>query len=159
MVSLEGNLVLSLVLGVMILAALLGIWRGRERVVSLDDRLWKTEDLSGRPDAVTRRGQLYIPHEYKSTERDEPLEGHLVQVLCYCYLLERAGYSVRYGVLHYGRIRHRVSWNRDERKNFLALVREARESLESGKPPCRLEQNSPRCARCSYRPLCHPQFP
>lgn len=139
-----------------LLLALLWLWRGRERVVSLDEKLWKADDLSGRPDAVTRRGRLYIPHEYKSTEREEPLKGHVIQVLCYCYLLEKAGYPVRFGKLHYGRSTHRIPWNRRNRKDFLALVREARESLGSGEPPCPQDRTSPRCARCSYRPLCHP---
>lgn len=140
----------------MAVLVVLWLWRGREQVVSLDEKLWKADDLSGRPDAVTRRGRLYIPHEYKSTERDEPLEGHVVQVLCYCFLLEKAGYSVRFGMLHYGRSRHRISWNRRKRRDFLSLVQEARESLESDAPPCVLGRTSPRCARCSYRPLCHP---
>lgn len=141
--------------GFFLCAFLLWLWRGRERIVSLDEKLWKADDLSGRPDAVTRRGSLYIPHEYKSTARDEPLEGHVIQVLCYCYLLERAGYRVRYGMLHYGRIAHRVRWGRKKRREFLALVTEARKVLEAEELPCTLDRGSSRCARCSYRPLCH----
>lgn len=140
-----------------VILVVFGLWRGREQIVSLDEKLWKSDGLSGRPDAVTRRGKLYIPHEYKSTERAEPLEGHVIQLLCYCYLLEKADLPVRYGMLHYGRRGLSIRWNRRNRKRFLALVEEARGSLESEVPPCTLERNSPRCARCSYRPLCHPK--
>ncbi len=155
MVPLDGRFWVLLVGGCALCVLLFRLWRGRERIVSLDEKLWKADDLSGRPDAVTRRGALHIPHEYKSTDRDEPLEGHVIQTLCYCYLLERAGYRVRYGMLHYGRSRHRVRWSRKNRRQFLALAREARKVLESDVPPCTLDRNSPQCARCSYRPLCH----
>ncbi|MCF7936565.1 MAG: CRISPR-associated protein Cas4 [Synergistales bacterium] len=127
----------------------------RERLVELDSRLWRSGGLSGRPDAVTRRGRRYIPHEYKSGAREEPLEGHRVQVLVYCSLLEQAGYPVREGRLHYSGKEFRVPWNRRARKELGDLLREARKVLECGTPPEVYPKGHPRCARCSYAPYCH----
>jgi CRISPR-associated protein Cas4 len=134
-------------------------WATRERLVSLDAAVWRSERhrLSGRPDAVTRRGRLYIPHEYKSgTAGDEiPREEHVAQLLCYCLLLEEAGHRVTHGMLHYdGNRQFRIAWGGARRRAIKTILADALEDLSSDRIPERLEEEDGRCGNCSVRSYC-----
>ena len=132
------------------------ILRCKDRAISIDSKVWKFKDISGRPDAVTQKGSYVIPHEFKSRALNgsTPLLGNVHQLLAYCYLLEKHGYKVKYGILEYADSKWVIRWNKKEYRKFLKMVDTIRETLVSKTPPQRLEKFDGRCAKCPYRYKC-----
>lgn len=151
-----------LVIGSVILAtlfiALFAVLWSRESKISIDNRKWSAAGISGRPDAVTRRFSHVIPHEYKSraSRKGEPFDNHVVQLKTYCYILNKVGYRVSRGMLHYSDTTFEIPWGRRERADFEVFVEKARNCLEGSAIPVRLEGWDPRCSRCQYRYSCWP---
>ena len=60
------------------------LWWMREVPLSIDSKVWTGSFLTGRPDAVIKKGPWVIPVEFKSANHGEPMERHRLQLLCYC---------------------------------------------------------------------------
>ena len=112
--------------------------------------------LVGRPDYLVRTGEGVVPVEAKSTRcpaNGVPYESHLMQLACYCLLVEEAGMEVPYGVIRYRDRQLRVDYTDELREALLALlaeIRAARKAPDVG----RSHDETARCAACSYREIC-----
>ncbi|NLI43505.1 MAG: Dna2/Cas4 domain-containing protein, partial [Synergistaceae bacterium] len=93
----------------------------REVPLSIDSKVWTGSFLTGRPDAVIKKGPWVIPVEFKSANHGEPMESHRLQLLCYCLLLEEKGYKVPYGILRYREKKFKIRWNK-RTKRYLTKI-------------------------------------
>jgi CRISPR-associated exonuclease Cas4 len=133
------------------------VWWMREIPVSIDSKLWKGQIFTGRPDAVIKKGPWHIPIEYKSSNYDEPMESHRLQLLCYCFLLEEAGFKVPYGLLQYRGKKFKIRWNKRTKGYLMQIADEALDVLSKDFPPPPLEEGDGRCYKCAYRFICKQQ--
>lgn len=140
------------------LTVLLFVSFSREKKISIDNKQWAANGISGRPDATTQRFGKTIPHEYKSRKcpsNGTPNPQHVTQVLAYCYILEKNGYSVTKGVLHYNDRIFEIPWTDNDRKAFEHLAYMARKDLwNENVVPKKLSRGDPRCLKCPFRHVC-----
>lgn len=138
---------------------------GRIAPLSLNERGEKQEKallshrhrLVGRPDYLVQTEEGIVPVEAKSTRcpaSGVPYESHLMQLACYCLLVEETtGASVPYGVIRYRDRQLRVEYTDELRESLLELLAEmraARDALDVS----RSHEEAARCAACSYREIC-----
>ena len=113
--------------------------------------------LAGRPDYLVRTDEGVIPVEAKSTKCPPggmPYESHLMQLACYCLLVEETmGAHVPFGVIRYRDRQLRVDYTDELRAALFALLAEMREAREADDVH-RSHNERARCAACSYRTLC-----
>lgn len=113
--------------------------------------------LTGRPDYLVQTEEGVVPVEAKSTKcppDDVPYESHLMQLACYCLLVEETtGARVPFGVIRYRDRQLRVDYTPELRDALLALLAEMREARELADVH-RSHEERARCAACSYRALC-----
>ena len=109
--------------------------------------------LVGRPDAIrVLRDGRRVPVEVKSRGAPVggPLFSHRVQVWAYCLLVESTtGASPPFGVLQYHDAEFRVPWDREARRELLALRAQARQPYDG-----RARPSVGRCRSCSWRESC-----
>ena len=132
------------------------LWWMREIPLSIDSKVWTGSFLTGRPDAVIKKGPWVIPVEFKSANHDEPMESHRLQLLCYCLLLEEKGYKVPYGILRYREKKFKIRWNKRTKRYLTKIAKEAIEILSQDEPPLPLAESGGRCYKCPYRSVCKP---
>lgn len=113
--------------------------------------------LVGRPDYLVRTQEGgVVPVEAKSTKcpaSGVPYESHLMQLACYCLLVEEAGMRVPYGVIRYRDRQLRVDYTDELREALLALLAEMRAARKASDVE-RSHNETARCAACSYREIC-----
>jgi CRISPR-associated exonuclease Cas4 len=138
---------------------------GRIAPVTLNERGERQEKplvshrhgLTGRPDYLVRSEEGIIPVEAKSTRCPPggvPYESHLMQLACYCLLVEETtGESVPFGVIRYRDRQLRVDYTEELREGLLALLAEMRVARRASDVP-RSHDETARCAACSYRGIC-----
>lgn len=138
---------------------------GRVAPVSLNERGERQEKpllshhygLVGRPDYLVQTEEGIVPVEAKSTTcpaSGVPYESHLMQLACYCLLVEdtmRA--SVPFGVIRYRDRQLRVDYTDELRESLLELLAEMREARQASDVH-RSHEEAARCAACSYREIC-----
>jgi CRISPR-associated exonuclease Cas4 len=110
-------------------------------------------NLSGKPDYIVKNEDGYIPVEVKHTPAGYPYFGHMMQLACYCLLLEDAGRNVPFGVIVYKNDQFRISFNESLRSDLIRLIDTMRKEIMSGK--IRLNHDQPgRCIKCSLKKYC-----
>ena len=113
--------------------------------------------LVGRPDYLVQTDEGVVPVEAKSTTcpaSGVPYESHLMQLACYCLLVEEAtGEGVPYGVIRYRDRQLRVDYTDELRESLLELLAEMREARQA-EDVHRSHDETARCAACSYREIC-----
>ncbi|MDQ1557170.1 MAG: CRISPR-associated exonuclease Cas4 [Pyrinomonadaceae bacterium] len=113
--------------------------------------------LVGRPDYLVETDEGVVPVEAKSTKCPAdgvPYESHVMQLACYCLLVEETtGASVPFGVIRYRDRELRVDYTDELREALLALLGEMREARVASDVH-RSHDERARCAACSYRELC-----
>lgn len=113
--------------------------------------------LVGRPDYLVCTDEGIVPVEAKSTAcpaNGVPYESHLMQLACYCLLVEETtGASVPFGVIRYRDRQLRVDYTDELRDELLALLTEMRAARRASDVH-RSHDETARCAACSYREIC-----
>jgi CRISPR-associated exonuclease Cas4 len=113
--------------------------------------------LAGRPDYLVRTDEGVVPVEAKSTRcpaNGVPYESHLMQLACYCLLVEETtGEGVPFGVIRYRDRQLRVDYTDELRAALLALLAEMRRARQTHDVH-RSHEETARCAGCSYREIC-----
>lgn len=111
--------------------------------------------LTGKPDYLVEDSGAVIPVEVKSGwAPPEPHEGHVFQLLAYCFLVERAtGKRPPYGILRYRNRSFAIDYTREGERELLRLLEEM---LDAGRARelHRSHSETPRCLRCGYRSTC-----
>jgi CRISPR-associated exonuclease Cas4 len=138
---------------------------GRIAPVTLNERGERQEKpllshrhgLVGRPDYLVETEDGVVPVEAKSTKCPAdgvPYESHVMQLACYCLLVEETtGAGVPFGVIRYRDRQLRVDFTDELREDLLALLGEMREARRAGDVH-RSHDETARCAACSYREIC-----
>ncbi|HEY9401944.1 MAG TPA: CRISPR-associated protein Cas4 [Pyrinomonadaceae bacterium] len=113
--------------------------------------------LVGRPDYLVRTDEGILPVEAKSAAcpaNGVPYESHVMQLACYCLLVEEAtGARVPFGVIRYRDRQLRVDYTDELRGELLALVAEMREARKAPDVH-RSHDQTARCAACGYLGIC-----
>lgn len=113
--------------------------------------------LVGRPDYLIQTDEGIVPVEAKSANcpaSGVPYESHLMQLACYCLLVEETlEASVPYGVIRYRDRQLRVDYTDELRESLLELLTEMREARQA-EDVHRSHEEAARCAACSYREIC-----
>ncbi|HEV2802707.1 MAG TPA: CRISPR-associated protein Cas4 [Pyrinomonadaceae bacterium] len=142
-----------------------GVPVGRISPVTLNERGERQEKpllshrhkLTGRPDYLVETEEGVVPVEAKSTACPAdgvPYDSHLMQLACYCLLVEDVtGARVPFGVIRYRDRQLRVDYTDELRATLLALLSEMREARRAPDVH-RSHEERPRCAACSYREIC-----
>jgi CRISPR-associated exonuclease Cas4 len=139
------------------------------RIIYSDMRTWGAVEkplydaslgLTGRPDYLIEKGDLYIPVEVKSSKiPSAPYDSHIFQVAAYCLLVERAlGKRPPYGIIHYqdrsgGSQTFSVEYTRAIETATLDIIADLR-TQDRRKEVERSHEAPERCACCGYRSLC-----
>lgn len=138
---------------------------GRIAPVNLNERGERQEKpllshrhgLVGRPDYLIQTDEGIVPVEAKSTTcpaSGVPYESHLMQLACYCLLVEETtGASVPFGVIRYRDRQLRVDYTNELRESLLELLAEMSEARRAVEVH-RSHEEAARCAACSYREIC-----
>jgi CRISPR-associated exonuclease Cas4 len=139
---------------------------GRIAPVTLNERGERQEKpllshrygLVGRPDYLVQTDEGIVPVEAKSANcpaSGVPYESHLMQLACYCLLVEEAqgAGSVPFGVIRYRDRQLRVDYTDELRESLLELLAEMREA-RLAPDVHRSHEEAARCAACSYREIC-----
>jgi CRISPR-associated exonuclease Cas4 len=113
--------------------------------------------LSGKPDYLIQLDDdTIIPVELKSSyaPADDPYDGHIMQVVAYCLLVEE-NYGIRppYGLLKYRDQTFEVAFDAQNEQLLLDILAEMHEALY-GEPLERDHDNPSRCAACAVRDFC-----
>jgi CRISPR-associated exonuclease Cas4 len=113
--------------------------------------------LKGRPDYIVEARQGLIPIEIKSGLRPltgRPYDSHLMQLVCYCLLLEENFEEpVPFGIIRYRDGEIKVNFTSQLRTRLLALLDEMREARATAVVK-RNHSHARRCAGCGFRDLC-----
>jgi CRISPR-associated exonuclease Cas4 len=138
---------------------------GRIAPVSMSERGERQEKpllshrygLTGRPDYLVQTDEGIVPVEAKSTTcpaSGVPYESHLMQLACYCLLVEdTTDATVPYGMIRYRDRQLRVDYTNELRESLLELLAEIREARQA-EDVHRSHDEVARCAACSYREIC-----
>jgi len=112
-------------------------------------------DLTGRPDYLVEEGKFLIPVEVKSSPAPPlPYEGHVMQALAYCLLVERDLHrEAPYAIIRYSNHSFRVYFTSEYREKLLDLIAEMRRAERRGLPK-RSHSNPERCRKCGFREIC-----
>ncbi len=106
--------------------------------------------LTGKPDRIMKVRNNFIPIEYKSSSRDRPEMGHVLQLGAYFILIEENYGHVPYGYLEYKNKSFRIRNDNHLKKNVLEKVTEVRENNY----PHRNHNNPGKCAKCPFKKKC-----
>lgn len=158
----------------LLLAALFIFWLGGRqqkqaglpggRIVYSDSKTWGVPEkpffdalsgLTGKPDYVIKHGERLLPVEVKSAFAPvEPYESHILQLMSYCYLIERStGQRPPYGILRYRNRTFAIDFTRERENHLLDTLDEMRR-IESRGKAMRSHDDPARCARCGYAKEC-----
>ncbi len=134
------------------------------RVAYADSSAWRRCERSlfcaqhclvGRPDYLVDTRQGLIPVEVKSGPApSKPFQGHVLQFVAYCLLLEaQEGRKPPRGIIKYDDRAFEVDFSPALRADLLRTLGLMRHSLQS-KAVERNHEDPARCRRCGYRHLC-----
>lgn len=112
--------------------------------------------LTGKPDYVVRgkRGDL-IPVEFKSSKAPaEPYEGHIMQLVAYCVLVEsHFGKRPSHGIIRYEDRSFDIKYTAELEDELIAVLEEMRFDLEDADVP-RSHDAWQRCNGCGFKAGC-----
>jgi CRISPR-associated exonuclease Cas4 len=111
--------------------------------------------LTGRPDYIVEKGEEFIPVEVKSTPTPPlPYEGHVMQALAYCLLVEEVWHKkAPYALIRYPERTFKVEFTDEYREKLLDVLAEMRRRESRGLPP-RSHNSHARCRKCGFRDIC-----
>ncbi len=165
---------MAIAVGLLLLLGIFFIWVGARRrkaaglpvgrVVYSDTGVERTPEkplydpvlgLTGRPDYLVEDGGFLIPVEVKSTPAPPlPYEGHVMQALAYCLLVERDLHrEAPYAIIRYPNHSFRVDFTSEYREKLLDLIAEMRRAERRGLPK-RSHSTPERCRKCGFREIC-----
>lgn len=113
--------------------------------------------LSGKPDYLIQiDDDTVVPVELKSSYAPavNPYDGHIMQVIAYCLLVEE-NYGIRppYGLLKYRDQTFEIAYDEQNEQLLLSILEEMHDALND-KHVGRDHDNSNRCAACAVREFC-----
>lgn len=170
-----GGLLIVIVLGLLVLAAVLWVkgrgWQEESGlpegdVVYSDAGAWRRNEqvlhaaavrLVGKPDyLVEQRDGAIIPVELKSSMAPRrPWEGQVLQLAAYCYLVEAAyGRRPPYGILQYKDQAFAIDYTEDLEQDLLDLLAEMGEAQAEAGGLERDHGDVRRCGACGVRAAC-----
>lgn len=120
------------------------------RVLISSDR-----SLAGKPDYIVKDGNRVIPVEVKSANVHRPRNSHVMQLACYCKLVEENyGVHVPYGILVYkdGK-QHKIVYDQGLRRSLSTTLDEIKRHRKDGRVE-RNHNNARKCAACPYKSYC-----
>lgn len=105
--------------------------------------------ISGKPDAIRKKGRSYIPVELKSVLcRGEAREWDVAQVLAYCLIIEDVIGPVSHGEIIYANGIFSVPWDERNRAYILEIISRMRNGEN------RMTLETWKCIHCPYRVDC-----
>ena len=116
----------------------------------------KRYKITGKPDYIVKRKNNYIPIEVKSGSYSYPQKNHILQLMCYCHLLEENyGSFVPYGILVYENGQNfKIPFDPKMRYEFESNLKNMRKIIKS-KNIVRNHNNPNKCINCSMRNYCN----
>jgi len=106
--------------------------------------------ITGKPDRIMKVKNKYIPIEYKSSSREKPEMGHLLQLGAYFIIIEEELGEVPYGFLEYKNRSFKVKNNDELRRMVIERVTDIRNNNN----PHRNHNNPGKCAKCPFKTTC-----
>lgn len=113
-------------------------------------------ELVGRPDVIRRDGDWFVPEERKSMDLQsgkQPLNGHVLQLIAYCYLVNKNVGPVQKGILTYRNHQHELAFSQSA-NDRLASVLQRMKSLQGASEVNRSHRSRVRCAKCVAQKIC-----
>lgn len=116
--------------------------------------------LSGRPDYVVKTREGLVPVEIKTGQAPpRPHEGHVLQLVAYCLLVEETtGQRPTHGLIRYADRAFRVDYTPELRAALLQTLTWMRADLVAA-TVARSHNQPARCRRCGYRQVCGQALP
>jgi CRISPR-associated exonuclease Cas4 len=114
-----------------------------------------TLQIKGKPDAIVRRGQHYIPVEKKNIlAPSKPYPSHIAQLIAYCILVEEH-YKDRppYGLIQYKDKIVPIDFN-DEYESLLQQVIVDMRRKRTEQDLHRSHEQKSKCDGCSFKNVC-----
>ncbi len=111
--------------------------------------------LSGRPDYVVKTREGLVPVEIKTSPAPpRPHEGHVLQLVAYCLLVEETyGRRPTHGLIRYADRTFRVDYTPELRAALLQTLARMRADL-AATTVARNHTQPARCRHCGYRDVC-----
>ena len=113
--------------------------------------------LKGRPDYLVETAEGIVPVEVKSSicpASGRPHDSHVMQLACYCLLVEEATNTpAAYGLIRYRDREVRIEYTTELRDRLLALLAEMQRAKEA-LTVHRSHAQARRCAGCGFRDVC-----
>ncbi|MBD3227236.1 MAG: CRISPR-associated protein Cas4 [Candidatus Lokiarchaeota archaeon] len=111
--------------------------------------------LSGKPDYIMKNKESLIPVEIKSGNNSKPQKNHVLQLACYCQIIEDFYSSFTpYGILIYPNSDYKIIFNPKLRFDLENIINEMRASLKKNYIE-RNHDNLMKCKNCSIRNYCN----
>jgi CRISPR-associated exonuclease Cas4 len=110
--------------------------------------------LSGKPDYIVQKDNVYIPVEVKTGRQPHPQHSHVLQLAAYCQLIEdMSGLFVPEGILVYNTVPYTISFDPKLRFELQHVMRSMRACLHDGEVE-RNHDEPGRCQHCSMKRYC-----
>jgi len=116
----------------------------------------RTIALRGRPDVLVERRGALIPVEIKTGRAPtRPYEGHMLQALAYCLLVEETrGVRPPYGIVRYPGREFEVPYTADAEAWVRRVATDLIDAKAGGREVARSHENPARCGACGFRERC-----
>ena len=117
----------------------------------------KQYQLTGKPDAIMRKGSTLYSVEYKS-RKNNIYDSDVIQLKAASLLAREQGYNVRYGLIKTQEKEYRIDLSSNEAlfkelKPFIGLAREASKCLDVPAKPSKFK-----CQYCAYKSDCNYRY-
>jgi CRISPR-associated exonuclease Cas4 len=114
-----------------------------------------TLKISGKPDFLIQKRNIIIPVELKTGRTpDRPFEGHILQLVAYCHLVEQE-YHVRptHGIIRYPDREFTIEYSAQIEREFKRVVAEMRAKRKMGEIH-RNHKSRSKCVVCGFHEYC-----
>jgi len=111
--------------------------------------------ISGKPDYIVKKNNKFIPVEIKTGSHIKPQTNHIIQLACYCHLVEEHYKTfVPYGILVYENgYKFKIPFDPKLRYEFEQNLKKIRKAINTGKI-VRNHNNKNKCKNCSMKNYC-----
>ena len=110
--------------------------------------------LSGKPDYIVQKDNVYLPVEVKTGRHPHPQHSHVLQLAAYCQLIEdNSGEFVPEGLLVYNKVPYTISFDPKLRFELERVMHTMRACLRDGEVE-RNHDEPGRCQHCSMKRYC-----
>lgn len=137
-------------------------WRmPKGKVISVDDGKGRTLtcpklELVGKIDVILRDGAWFMPEEQKSTilKKKTPMDGDVLQVFAYCYLISQNLGPVQKGILIYQNgPRFDLEFSQEAMNRLMKVLQQIK-GLQSARDVNRSHESRARCMNCKAQRIC-----